>query len=428
MKHEDRMGGIRGSRLPYSKSLTKLENQIVLFEKEQEHYEEALLEKDLLIKSQTNKIRELSEQTQRLNSEINNERDRLDELIQQWEEINRALKKKLEVAKNSCHVYQRRAMKIKEENKLLEMELNELKGQNASLICRLNSYEKNPLACQTLGSHTRTEVSSLRLKHEDSCAQSLVDLVDPLKGDQFDVEQEHEECDGCDKCDNKEFPTFHEDEENQYSVFNNELESSDTSSMDEGTTSSFLGDEMVNTYQQKIRQLEFENELLTHQNHDLIRQLNFSKNYKLTEKDSGSIMRSTSLTYQKNSAMASLHPKRSISYQLPLPPVMSNVIAGDDLSNYDSKSTTSGSSRILTGCKAKTHTDLFSAAGFCGLRWHTLVPKNAMEVLIFQRALSQLQEVTSFSPNLEDLTPVASDAPDFQSTTPQLNAHTTCID
>ncbi|ADJ41777.1 AER160C-Ap [Eremothecium gossypii ATCC 10895] len=443
-------GDTSGAKGPYTKNLTKLENQIVRFEKEQEHYEEALLEKDLLIKSQTNKIRELSEQAQQVTLELKSERERLDELLHQWEDTNRELRQALEMAKANCGIYQRRANKYQEENRLLELELGELKLQYDGVIAQLCSLERvvaeAPADCglggdmldeapasavsqmgmldiwiqesgTTVGAdelhshnnhttHNNTHCKSANTNNDNDNNSANVNTVN------INVDYSGAESD-------EDFPTFDEDQDLQERLFNDVIET-DESVHEQGNHSSFLAEEMADSYKQYIRKLELENEMLLRQNRGLIRrceELHIQSG--LTAKYD--IIRSASAG-NKDAGYSEYGSKRSVSFHMTLP----RLGQGEPLQLWNADPVRP--STTFTASHAGEYTEFFPATGICGLKWHTFVPKNAMDVLIFQRALSQVKGSGSVGARAPPRTaPQASTSGNSQ-ITGQLGQYVTCVD
>ncbi|AMD22097.1 HGL243Cp [Eremothecium sinecaudum] len=240
----------------YCKSLTKLENQIVLFEKEQEHYEEALLAKDLLIESQTNKIRELGDQVQRLALHLNTERGKLDLLLEQWEDTLHELNRALKQSRSSSHNFQQRALTAEKANRDLLAEVAILREKNEQLVRQLSCT--GPVQTQ-----------------EPDITAAEVTCPDPGTPDSFLVESalyitdtllrtgSSGSPDFGDSMSEDEFPSFR-DEDAICSAFMADSPVIASGIQSVNASATLLADDVAASYDEELRELRQENDRLRH--------------------------------------------------------------------------------------------------------------------------------------------------------------------
>lgn len=235
----------------YCKSLIKLENQLVIFEKEQEHYEEDLLAKDLLIKSQTNKIRELNEQAQRLTTDLNLERKKLDLFLIQWEETSSEMRHNLQQTNKSYLHYRKKAHFLKETNHDLIMEMATLK-------------EKNEMMTELLRIRLNPDPNIPKIAPHENIMQNETRGV-PLGTDPDATATESIKNEDCEDFDSFHQPVMDEDLLLQKEL---ELELASEFPVFNGVTpycsesTKLLTDAMLQKYDEKFRKLIKENEQL----------------------------------------------------------------------------------------------------------------------------------------------------------------------
>lgn len=112
------------------KTVTRLENRVIHFKKEQNQYEQQLLERDLIIQKKITAIDRLTKKLKALETSLELEKSHLKLTESQCNQQINELKRILKVTNDQCGILQVRVLAVEDELKLKEMEIYELKCIN----------------------------------------------------------------------------------------------------------------------------------------------------------------------------------------------------------------------------------------------------------------------------------------------------------